>query len=195
MVLSPAPTATVHRLPATSSTVHWGFFDPRLKPVLTVSSGDLVAIETLTHHAGDAPDLLMDAGITDVFERVTDRGPGPHLLTCPIAVDGARPGDLLQVDILEATPRLPHGSNLAARWGFLYGEIPSNASPSTNSTPKPASAGPCSGTTGPRHRRPTSPARSSTPTRTHDNPRCPASSSPLRPHFGTMGVAPEAPQR
>src|SRR5262245_36659084 len=98
MVLSPAPTATVHRLPATSSTVHWGFFDPRLKPVLTVSSGDLVAIETLTHHAGDAPDLLMDAGITDVFERVTDRGPGPHLLTCPIAVDGARAGDVLQVE-------------------------------------------------------------------------------------------------
>jgi acetamidase/formamidase len=72
MVLSPAPTAAVHRLPATSSTVHWGYFDPRLEPVLTVSSGDLVAIETLTHHAGDAPDLLMDAGITDVFERVTD---------------------------------------------------------------------------------------------------------------------------
>ena len=123
MVLSPAPTATVHRLPATSSTVHWGYFDPRLEPVLTVSSGDLVAIETLTHHAGDAPDLLIGAGITDVFERVTDRGPGPHLLTGPIAVDGARPGDLLQVDILEATPRPPYGSNLAAHWSFLYGEV------------------------------------------------------------------------
>jgi acetamidase/formamidase len=124
MVLSPAASATVHRLPAVPSTVHWGYFDPRLEPVLTVAPGDLVSIETLTHHAGDAPDLLMDAGITDIFDRVTDRGPGPHLLTGPIAVDGARPGDVLQVDILEAAPRLPYGSNLAAHWGFLYGEIP-----------------------------------------------------------------------
>ena len=63
MVLSPAASVTVHRLPATPSTVHWGYFDPRLEPVLTVAPGDLVAIETLTHHAGDAPDLLMDAGV------------------------------------------------------------------------------------------------------------------------------------
>jgi acetamidase/formamidase len=124
MVLSRTESPTVHRLPATPSTVHWGYFDPRLEPVLTVASGDLVALETLTHHAGDAPDLLMDAGIADVFDRVHDRGPGPHLLTGPIAVDGARPGDVLQIDILEATPRLPYGSNLAAHWGHLYREIP-----------------------------------------------------------------------
>jgi acetamidase/formamidase len=49
----------VDQLPATPATVHWGFFDPRLAPVLTVASGDLVAIETITHHAGDAPDLLI----------------------------------------------------------------------------------------------------------------------------------------
>ena len=94
MVLSPAASVTVHRLPATPSTVHWGYFDPRLETVLTVAPGDLVTIETLTHHAGDAPDLLMDAGVREVFHRVTDRGLGPHLLTGPIAVDGARPGDV-----------------------------------------------------------------------------------------------------
>src|SRR5882757_9390393 len=80
-----------HDLPATPSTVHWGYFDPRLEPALVIASGDLVAIETLTHHAGDAPDLLMDPRIADVFASVTDRGPGPHLLTGPIAVEGARP--------------------------------------------------------------------------------------------------------
>src|SRR5882757_5897589 len=80
-----------HDLPATPSTVHWGYFDPRLEPALVVASGDLVAIETLTHHAGDAPDLLMDPRIADVFASVTARGPGPHLLTGPIAVEGARP--------------------------------------------------------------------------------------------------------
>ena len=72
MVLTLAASDTVHRPPATPSTVHWGYFDPRLEPVRTVAPGDLVAIETLTHHAGDAPDLLMDAGITHIFDRVTD---------------------------------------------------------------------------------------------------------------------------
>lgn len=113
-----------HFLPATPSTVHWGFFDPRLTPAVVVASGDLIQIETLTHHAGDAPDLLMDDGVAAVFAAVTDRGPGPHLLTGPIAVEGARPGDVLQVDILEAVPRLPYGSNLAAHWGHLYDVLP-----------------------------------------------------------------------
>ena len=65
-----------HFLPATPSTVHWGFFDPRLPPAVVVASGDLIQIETLTHHAGDAPDLLMDDGVAAVFDSVTDRGPG-----------------------------------------------------------------------------------------------------------------------
>src|SRR3981189_756468 len=76
---------------------------PPPQPVRPVASGSLVEIETLTHHAGDAPDLLMDTGISDVFDRVTDRGPGPHLLTGPIAVEGARPGDVRQGDTPEAT--------------------------------------------------------------------------------------------
>jgi acetamidase/formamidase len=110
----------IHELPATPATVHWGHFDPRLEPVLTVESGDLVRVEALTHHAGDAPDLLMDEGIERVFAEVQDRGPGPHLLTGPIAVAGARPGDVLEVAILSADARLPYGSNLAGHWGHLY---------------------------------------------------------------------------
>jgi acetamidase/formamidase len=113
-------SARIHQLQATPQTVHWGYFDPALPPVLTVSSGDLIQIEAVTHHAGDAPDLLMDAGIERIFEEVQDRGPGPHLLTGPVAVAGARPGDVLQVEILSAEPRLPHGSNLAGHWGALY---------------------------------------------------------------------------
>jgi acetamidase/formamidase len=106
-------TVRIHRLAATPETVHWGYFDRSLEPVLSVTSGDLVEVETLTHHAGDAPDLLMDAGIERVFEQVQQRGPGPHLLTGPIAIAGARPGDVLEVAILSAEARLPHGSNLA----------------------------------------------------------------------------------
>jgi acetamidase/formamidase len=111
---------SLHVLPATPATVHWGYFDPSLAPALTVQSGDLVQIETLTHQAGDAPDLLMDDGIELVFRDVQDRGPGPHLLTGPVAVAGARPGDVLQVEILSAQARLPFGTNLAAHWGHLY---------------------------------------------------------------------------
>jgi acetamidase/formamidase len=110
----------VHDLTATPASVHWGYFDPALAPAMTVSSGDLVRVEALTHHAGDAPDLLMDAGIERVFDEVQDRGPGPHLLTGPIAVAEARPGDVLQVDILAAAARLAYGSNLAGHWGRLY---------------------------------------------------------------------------
>jgi acetamidase/formamidase len=65
----------------------------------------------------------MDEGIERVFADVLDRGPGPHLLTGPIAVVGARPGDVLQVDILSAEARLPYGSNLAGNWGRLYGDF------------------------------------------------------------------------
>src|SRR5439155_695503 len=95
---------SLHHLPAAPETVHWGYFDASLAPVLTVANGDLVRIEALTHHAGDAPDLLMDDAIERVFDQVGDRGPGPHLLTGPIAVAGARPGDVLAVDILAGPP-------------------------------------------------------------------------------------------
>jgi acetamidase/formamidase len=195
MVISRTESLTVHRLQATPSTVHWGHFDPRLEPVLTVAPGDLVAIETLTHHAGDAPDLLMDAGISDVFDRVTDRGPGPHLLTGPIAVDGARPGDVLQVDILEATPRLRYGSNLAAHWGFLYGEIPvervtiyeldTEASLGRALFAYDWTATPLAD----------QPGTIVTPDTDARQPALPGVVVPLRPHFGTMGVAPAAQQR
>src|SRR5882757_2860265 len=62
----------------------------------------------------------MDDRIEAIFDDVTNRGPGPHILTGPIAVTGARPGDTLEVRILSLEPRLPYGSNLAGHWGQLY---------------------------------------------------------------------------
>ena len=53
----------LHVLRATPRNCFWGFFDRALPPVLTVRSGDIVHVETLTHQAGDAPDLLMDDGV------------------------------------------------------------------------------------------------------------------------------------
>jgi acetamidase/formamidase len=57
----------LHDLRATPETCFWGFCDASLPPVLRVRSGDVVRIETLTHQAGDAPDLMMDAGIEAVY--------------------------------------------------------------------------------------------------------------------------------
>jgi acetamidase/formamidase len=185
-------SARIHELPATPGTVHWGYFDPGLAPVLTVDPGDVVRIEALTHHAGDAPDLLMDPGIERVFAEVDDRGPGPHLLTGPIAVAGARPGDVLQVDILAAEPRLRYGSNLAGHWGHLYDdfgkervtlfELDLEAMLGRALFAYDWSATPLVDT----------PGTIVAPASVAREPALDGVVVPLRPHFGTMGVAPAA---
>ena len=52
-----------------------------------------------------------------------DRNPGVHIMTGPIYVEDARPGDMLEVRYLRMTPRCRYGSNLAANWGYLYKEF------------------------------------------------------------------------
>ena len=115
----------LHHLTATPKTVHWGYFDAALAPVLRVKSGDLVQAEAITHHAGDAPELMMDEGVTAIFSGIpeSDRNPGVHIMTGPIFVEGARPGDMLEVRYLAMTPHCNYGSNLAANWGYLYKEF------------------------------------------------------------------------
>jgi acetamidase/formamidase len=116
------PGPVRHTLQATPDTCYWGYIDRDEPPVLTVDDGDVIHVEAVTHHAGDAPDLLMDDGIAALWAGIPEcqRGPGVHILTGPIAVRGAEPGDTLVVRILDMTPRLPYGSNCAANWGLLY---------------------------------------------------------------------------
>ena len=66
------PTA-LHQLPATPRTVHWGYFDAALAPALRVRSGDLIRAEAITHHAGDAPELMMDEPIQHLFRDIPVR--------------------------------------------------------------------------------------------------------------------------
>jgi acetamidase/formamidase len=115
----------LHELKATPKTVHWGYFDAAHAPVLKVASGDIIRAEAVTHHAGDAPELMMDEGITAIFRGIPedDRNPGVHIMTGPIYVEGAMPGDMLEVRYLQMTPRMDYGSNLAAHWGHLYREM------------------------------------------------------------------------
>ena len=82
-------------------------------------------VETLTHQAGDAPDLMMDDGVEAVYHGIplTERGPGVHIMTGPIRVAEAEPGDTLEVRLLAMEPRLPYGTNIAAWWGYLYDDF------------------------------------------------------------------------
>ena len=111
-----------HTLSATPETVYWGYIDRDQPPCITVDDGDIIEIEAVTHHSGDAPDLLMDDGVRAIWSAIPEdmRGPGVHILTGPIHVRGAEPGDTLAVRILSMTPRMPYGSNLAANWGLLH---------------------------------------------------------------------------
>jgi acetamidase/formamidase len=120
-----APDATRHELKATPKTVNWGFFDNSQDPVCRIESGDIVRIETVSHHAGDSPEHMMDEGIREIYDEIAieDRGPGVHIVTGPIHIEGADPGDALECRILNLEPRLPYGSNVSANWGLLYDDF------------------------------------------------------------------------
>jgi acetamidase/formamidase len=119
------PPKQLHTLRARADNVHWGYFDASLRPALTIDSGDIVYAEAVTHHAGDAPDLMMDDALHALWRAIpeSDRNPGVHIMTGPIHVKGAQPGDMLEVRYLSMTPRCRYGSNLAANWGYLYKEM------------------------------------------------------------------------
>ena len=130
-------------LPAEPFSVFWGRLPCETdEPVLRIPDGTEVTIDTLSHEG-----LLEDQGSDPVAffggfgvpsKRVLDdaillaatreRDPetdGPHVVTGPIFVEGAEPGDLLKITVLEALPRVPYGiiSNRHGR-GALPGEYP-----------------------------------------------------------------------
>src|SRR5580698_9715514 len=100
----PGPSGSRHySLPATPENVQWGWYDPTEKPKLTIHSGDTVSIETLSHGLGQVkPGLDMD-GIVKL--RKQNGGGGPHSITGPIYVEGAEPGDTLEIRILKIVPK------------------------------------------------------------------------------------------
>ena len=155
-----------HRLPATPRTVAYGYYSAAATPVLRIASGDTVEVETLITNR---PDRLEAAGVApadvqqslrDIVTQVTDKGPGGHILTGPVYVAGADSGDVLEVRMLQIDLAIPYGYNGCS--GFL----PAN----------------CDST----HRTRIIPL---------DRRRmvaqfAPGMEIPLRPFFGSMGVAP-----
>ena len=186
------PAPALHVLRATPETCFWGFFDRSLPPVLTIRPGDIVSVETLTHQAGDAPDVLMDDGVRAVYAGIpsSERGPGVHIMTGPIAVEGARAGDTLEVRILAMSPRLPYGTNIGAWWGYLYDEIRKERITIYRVDVASGLAQAAFGfdyTLGPRY---DAPGTIIPPEQTKRTPALEGVLVPLRPHFGVMGVAP-----
>jgi len=104
-----------HHLPSKPGNVHWGLWDGTLEPVLRIASGDRVTIDTLSGEPEDMPDPALGfsavPGHKEVLES-TFRGPGPHFLTGPIYVEGAEPGDVLEVRMLDIKFRADWGWNI-----------------------------------------------------------------------------------
>jgi acetamidase/formamidase len=114
---------TVTKIAATPQSVKWGFFDSTTPAVTRVGSGAEVVIETIS---GEPNCLPTDPGFEILPEHRpilagAEHGPGPHFLTGPVYVEGANPGDVLAVDILDVTLRQNWGFNLIIP---LLGTIP-----------------------------------------------------------------------
>jgi acetamidase/formamidase len=94
-----------HRLPLAPENVHWGYFDASVPPVLRIRPGDVVELETMVARGLERMELAgasveeFPESMRRVERDVKERGPGAHPLTGPIFVEGAEPGDVLEVDI------------------------------------------------------------------------------------------------
>jgi acetamidase/formamidase len=114
-----------HRLEATPATVAYGYYWSEAPPVLRIDSGDIIDVDTLLTNtpAGLAkagvPDDKIQASLKAIVSEVSGdrRGPGGHILTGPVYVEGAEPGDVLEVKILSIDLALDYGYNGCS--GFL----------------------------------------------------------------------------
>jgi len=157
-----------HRLEATPATVAYGYYWAEAKPALRIASGDIIDVDTLLTNS---PTGLARAGVADdkiqaslkaIVTEVTGdrRGPGGHILTGPVYVEGAEPGDVLEVKILSIDFASDYGYNGCS--GF----IPENCDRSQTSRIMTIDR------------------------KTMTSEYAPGIVIPLRPFFGSMGVAP-----
>jgi acetamidase/formamidase len=157
-----------HRLEATPSTIAYGYYWSEAKPALRIASGDIIDVDTLLTNspsglqkAGVADDKIQASLKTIVAEVTGDRkGPGGHILTGPVYVEGAQPGDVLEVKILSIDFALDYGYN------GCNGFLPENCDRSLASRIIPINA------------------------KTMTAVFAPGIVIPLHPFFGSVGVAP-----
>ncbi len=104
---------TAHQLDCSPETIHWGYFDSQLAPKLRVKSGDTATIRCVSGAAEILPDppfaILPEHR---VIHATCTPHIGRHILTGPVHVEGAEPGDVLQVDVLDIKFRVDWGWNV-----------------------------------------------------------------------------------
>ena len=162
-----AQTPRTHRLEATPATVAYGHYWAETKPVLTINSGDIIDVDTMLT---STPDRLEKAGVPaneiqqslrDIVEQVKDRGPGGHILTGPVFVTGAEPGDALEVKVLSIDLPIGYGYNGCS--GFIRENCVPGRGPTILRLDR----------------------------KNMTSEFLPGIVIPLKPFFGSMGVAPE----
>jgi acetamidase/formamidase len=163
-----AAAQQTHRLEATPSTIAYGHYDAATAPVLRIKSGDIIDVDTLLtntpaglQRAGVPADQIQ-ASLKAIVEQTPQdkKGPGGHILTGPVFVEGAEPGDALEVKILSVDLAIPYGYNGCS--GFLR----ENCAPANRTRIIPLDR------------------------QTMTAEFAPGIIVPLRPFFGSMGVAP-----
>jgi len=108
-----------HRLEATPATVAYGYYWSEAPPVLRIASGDIIDVDTLLTNTpagltrAGVPDGKIQASLKAIVSEVTGdrKGPGGHILTGPVYVEGAEPGDVLEVKILSIDMAIDYGYN------------------------------------------------------------------------------------
>ncbi|MFT8246133.1 acetamidase/formamidase family protein [Roseomonas sp. BN140053] len=156
-----------HRVSATPDTVRWGAFDAAFPPVASVAPGDLVVLECISGGPEALPPAEAGMRVPEALTRYHATEParlGPHILTGPVEVRGAEPGDMLRVEVEKI--------ELGADWGFcgfrpLFGTLPEDF-PYARMLHIPVDR----------------------ETRTARLPMGAGVTLPLSPFFGVMGVAP-----
>ena len=138
----PKEKSTEHYVESTPENVIWGeLFIADDEPILEVKSGDIVTIETVSHEGilpdqGDTVEFFTNAGIDEadilpdqlaVKEQIERTAPGPHVITGPVFIEGAEPGDVLEIRTVNIDYRVPYGviSNRHSK-GALPDEYPLN---------------------------------------------------------------------
>ena len=161
-------TPQTHRLEATPTTVVYGYYWSQAAPALRIPSGDIIDVDTLLTNTpkglekAGVSEARIQASLKEIVAELTGerRGPGGHILTGPVYVEGAEPGDVLEVRILSIDLAIDYGYNGCS------GVLPENCEPGV-------------------------------PVRIIELDRramraefSPGIVVPLRPFFGSMGVAP-----
>lgn len=188
--------AGAHYLSSEPENILWGRLPSRADaPVLRIASGDRVVVDTVSHE-GILPDQGQDpleffmghgvprSAVLDDARAIAARSPrshdedGPHVVTGPIHVEGAKPGDLLRITVDRLDPRVPYGviSNRHGK-GALPGVLPRSGETVSVFTPVEERDGGLVGVL----------------PRTEGSARDVA--FPIAPFLGTMGVAPASDER